>query len=49
MKVKELIEELQKCQQNYDVFGYDCLGSVVAIGGRFAEIEVYPNEQEVWI
>ena len=49
MKVKELIEELQKCPQNYKVIVYDCYGSPLELGELFAQVNVYYNEEEVWI
>lgn len=49
MKVKELIEELQKCPQGYKVIVYDCNGSPLELGELFAQINVYENEEEVWI
>ena len=49
MKVKELIKELQKCPQDYDVFGYDICGSIIRRGEGLGNIEIYPNEKEVWI
>lgn len=49
MTVEELIEELRKCPQNYKVFGYDSCGSIVRLGEGLGSIEIYPNEEEVWI
>lgn len=49
MKVKEFIEELQKCPQDYEVCGYDSCGSIVRLGEGLGSIEIYPNEEEVWI
>lgn len=43
MKVKELIEELQKCPQDYEVFDYD--GYSIAVDG----VRIYDNEKEIWI
>ena len=49
MTVKELIEELHKCPQNYVVYGHDNFGSVVRLGEGLGSIEIYPNDKEVWI
>lgn len=49
MKVKELIEELQKCPQDYKIIVYDCYGSPLELGNKFAQVDVYDNEEEVWI
>lgn len=49
MKVKELIEELQKCPQDYEVFGYDSYGSIIRLGEGLGNIEIYPTGKEVWI
>ena len=49
MKVKELIKKLQKCPQNYKVIVYDCYGSPLELGGLFTQVDVYDNEEEVWI
>ena len=43
MKVKELIVELQKCPQDYNVYRYNGFG----FPKEFKSIEIYPNEEEV--
>lgn len=45
MKVKELIEELQKLPQDYEVYRYNGFG----YPEEFTSVEIYPNEEEVWI
>ena len=49
MTVKKLIEELQKCPQDYKVIVYDCYGSPLELGELFTQVDVYDNEKEVWI
>lgn len=49
MKVKELIDKLQKCPLDYEVFGYNSCGSIVRLGEGLGSIEIYSNEKEVWI
>ena len=45
MKVKELIEELQKLPQDYEVYRYTHYG----FPELFTSIYIYPNEEEVWL
>ena len=45
MTVIELIEKLQKCPRDYDVYRYNSLGSPEEL----ISVEIYPNEEEVWL
>lgn len=49
MTVKELIEELQKCPQDYKVIVHDCHGSQLELKGLSAQVDVLDNEEEVWL